>query len=106
MGVSFYWKNREEMAAAKGVDSLEYNFDSDKHIGVIAQELEQEFPELVRTDDDGFKSVEYSNLTPILIEAIKEQQQIINALQSEKEEQNKKIEALEAQLKEILEKLK
>ena len=45
-------------------------------------------------------------ITPILIEAIKEQQQIINALQSEKDEQNKKIEALEAQMKEILEKLK
>ena len=35
-GVSYYWKNREEMAAAKGVtaDSMDYGFDNRKHIGV------------------------------------------------------------------------
>ena len=105
-GVSFYWKNREEMAAAKGVDSLEYNFDSNKHIGVIAQELEQEFPELVRTDDDGFKSVEYSNIAPILIEAVKELKAEKDELKAEKDALEVKVEKLEAQMKEILEKLK
>ena len=107
-GVSYYWKNRDEMAAAKGVaaDSLDYGYDDQKHIGVIAQELEDVFPELVSTASDGFKSVEYSTLAPILIEAIKEQQQIINALQSEKDAQQKEIEELKAQMKEILEKLK
>ena len=86
-GVSYYWKNREEMAAAKGVtaDSMDYGFDNRKHIGVIAQEIEKEFPELVITDADGFKSVQYSNLTPILIEAMKEQQQIIDNQQKQLE---------------------
>ena len=114
-GVSFYWKNREEMAAAKGVpaDSLDYNYDSKKHIGVIAQELEAEYPELVLTDVDGFKSVSYSTLTPILIEAVKELKAEKDELKAEKDAleakvtaQDKKIEELEAQMREILEKLK
>ena len=88
-GVSFYWKNKEEMAAAKGkdVNNFSYGFDSEKQIGVIAQEIEKVVPELVVTDNEGFKAVKYENLTPLLIEAIKEQ--------------NKKIEELEAKLKEM-----
>ena len=38
---------------------------------MIAQELEQEYPELVATDDKGMKSVTYANLTAVLIEAVK-----------------------------------
>jgi hypothetical protein len=43
----------------------------ERKIGVIAQELEQEYPELVATDDNGMKSVAYANLTAVLIEAVK-----------------------------------
>jgi hypothetical protein len=43
-----------------------------RKIGVIAQELEQEYPELVATDEKGMKSVAYANLTAVLIEAVKE----------------------------------
>jgi hypothetical protein len=43
----------------------------ERKIGVIAQELEQEYPELVATDEKGMKSVAYANLTAILIEAVK-----------------------------------
>jgi len=114
-GVSFYWKSKEDMAAAKGkdVNNFSYGFGSEKQIGVIAQEIEQVLPELVVTDNEGFKSVKYENLTPVLIEAIKEQQSLINSLQSEKEAQQKEIEELKAanskmqrQIEEILEKLK
>ncbi|MDP3561751.1 MAG: tail fiber domain-containing protein [Legionellaceae bacterium] len=41
-------------------------------IGVIAQEVEAVFPELVITRDNGFKAVKYEKLVPVLIEAIKE----------------------------------
>ena len=44
-----------------------------KHVGVIAQELEGEYPELVVTDEEtGYKAVAYDKLTAILIEAVKE----------------------------------
>jgi uncharacterized coiled-coil protein SlyX len=59
------------------------NFSDRQQIGVIAQEIEKILPDLVFTDDAGYKSVDYSHLTPVLIEAIKEQQQIIENLKNE-----------------------
>ena len=41
-------------------------------VGLIAQELEKLYPELVVTDAAGYKSVNYAQLAPVLIEAIKE----------------------------------
>jgi hypothetical protein len=51
-----------------------------KRIGLIAQETELIIPEVVRTGDDGLKSIEYQNLVGLLIEAVKEQQKQINDL--------------------------
>lgn len=57
--------------------------DSAEHqIGVIAQEVESVIPELVY-ENDGIKSVAYSNMVAVLIEAIKEQQVQINELRDE-----------------------
>ena len=49
---------------------------------MIAQEVELIIPEVVRTDDDGMKSIEYQNLVALLIQAIKEQQKQINDLKN------------------------
>lgn len=91
------------MAAARGVsvDSLEYSFDDKKHIGVIAQELEAEFPELVNTAEDGFKSVEYSNIAPILIEAMKELKAEKDELQTTVTTQQAKIDNQQQQIDEL-----
>jgi len=43
----------------------------ERKIGVIAQELEEEYPELIATSEAGIKSVAYANLTAVLIEAVK-----------------------------------
>lgn len=48
--------------------------------GVIAQEVQKIFPELVKEDAEGMLSVNYSGLIPVLIESIKEQQSQIDAL--------------------------
>jgi len=45
-------------------------------------------PEIVSTDSEGIKSVDYSKLTPLLIEVLKAQQETIQQLES-------RIEALE-----------
>ncbi|WP_462254174.1 tail fiber domain-containing protein [Ekhidna sp.] len=75
-----------------------YNYKADnekkKQIGVIAQELEEVFPELVSIDDRGYKMVNYQGLIPVLIEAIKEQQLVINSL-------NDKVASQEAKLSEL-----
>ena len=63
-----------------GLDKVEqlrgvtYTRDEKESIGVIAQEVEKILPEIVLTADDemGTKSVDYSRLTAVLIEAVKE----------------------------------
>lgn len=52
-------------------------------IGLIAQEVEKVFPQMVSTDKEtGLKSVGYLALVPVLIEAIKEQQDLIDGLEA------------------------
>lgn len=41
-------------------------------IGLIAQEVQKVFPELVRQERDGYLSVNYTDLIPVMIEAMKE----------------------------------
>ncbi len=62
-GVNFEWRVDEfpEMAFSKGTN-----------IGFIAQEVEEALPELVSSGKNGFKSVQYANIVPILVEAVKE----------------------------------
>lgn len=73
-GVTYNWKTEEYP---------EKNFDNSLQYGLIAQELEKVIPELVDTDDDGWKSIEYSHLVPVLIEALKEQNKLIGDLETE-----------------------
>ena len=49
-------------------------------VGVIAQQVEKILPEVVETNTDGLKAVNYSGLIGVLIEAIKDQQREINIL--------------------------
>lgn len=65
---------------------------------VIAQEVETVYPELVQTDADGYKSVEYGNLVAPIIEAIKELATKIDSLFTLYVSQQAKIDTLEARL--------
>ena len=51
-----------------------------KHMGVIAQEVEQYFPEVVHVEDNGMKTVNYGAMAGAFIEAFKEQQKQIDEL--------------------------
>jgi len=62
----------------KTKDYPEFNFKEGQDIGLLAQEVERVFPELVEEDEQGYKMIAYYKLIPVLIEAIKEQQIIIN----------------------------
>ena len=67
---------------------VDYNLkanSNNKYIGVVAQELEELFPSLVKNEDcpnskETYKSVKYSCFNIMLIKALQEQQQIINNL--------------------------
>jgi hypothetical protein len=58
----------------KKLEGVEFSWKSNKKksVGLIAQDVEEVFPELVHTDGFGFKSIEYGNLVAVLIEAVKE----------------------------------
>ena len=66
-GYYYYWKEGS---------------DKTRQVGVIAQEVEEVLPEIVSTDAEGIKSLDYSKLTPLLIEVLKEQQEIIKKLEA------------------------
>jgi len=69
-GVSFVFINEDRYA-------------SGPQVGVIAQELQMEFPELVIEGDDGYLGVNYSQLSAVLLQAVKEQQVQIDLLKSQ-----------------------
>lgn len=71
-GVSYNWKDS--------------NKSQDKQIGLIAQEVEEVYPEFVHTDEEGMKSVRYSQMVSVLIESIKELNAKIEALETENSE--------------------
>jgi hypothetical protein len=92
-GVTFEWRKDE---------FPQMNFDKGTQIGLIAQEVEKIFPELVKTDDNGFKAIAYDKLTAVLLEGIKEQQHQIQLVQDD----NKKLEIENASLKLEIEQIK
>ena len=51
-----------------------------KDVGVVAQEVEEIFPEIVQTRSNGYKAVNYEKLVPLLIEAVKDQQTQLDEL--------------------------
>ncbi|MGX5853160.1 tail fiber domain-containing protein [Dyadobacter jiangsuensis] len=93
-GYNYFWKDPKA--------------SRDLQTGVVAQELEKYFPELVSTGKDGYKAVNYIGLIPHLIEAVKDldkKTEEIAALKKELasiQELNKKLSALEASVKELL----
>ena len=56
-GYYYFWKDGE---------------DQNRQVGVVAQEVERVLPELVKTGQDGIKTVDYPKLTVLLIEAAKQ----------------------------------
>ncbi|MFK5855335.1 MAG: tail fiber domain-containing protein, partial [Bacteroidota bacterium] len=68
--------------------------DKSIQVGVLAQEVEEVLPEIVSTDAEGYKSVDYSKITALLIEVNKAQQIELEALKNSVQQQNEKIEQL------------
>jgi hypothetical protein len=84
-GVEYDWKDKQRF--------------SDKHqIGLIAQDLEEVYPEVVVTDTKtGLKSVAYDHLIAPVIEAIKTLNSMINQLYDSYDSRSKEIESLKAE---------
>jgi hypothetical protein len=79
-GIRFKWKDSK--------------YDSSSKFGLIAQEVEPIFPELVSIGPDRMKSIDYSGFVAPIVEGIKEQQNQILKLSTDNQEQQKKIDLL------------
>ena len=66
------------------IDGKSYTMNSDgkDKIGVLAQEVQEVFPELVGEDTEGMLTVNYQGLVPVLINALKEQEDKISRLEN------------------------
>ncbi len=89
-GVNFTWKSNPEYG---------------QRIGFIAQEFEKVIPELVFTNEtDGYKGINYAEVTAVLVEAMKEQQKQITVLSSKNTELEARLSKLEEMLVSFTEK--
>ncbi len=98
-GVSYNWRS----------DAFpDRDFEDKPQIGMIAQEVEKVYPDLIHTDNEGFKSLDYMSFTAVLLEAVKSLKKENEILKSkiiviEKEQETQgaaasEIEALSAEL--------
>jgi hypothetical protein len=76
-GKTYLWKSEE---------FKDKGFSNVKQYGFIAQELEKIIPEVVATDEIGFKSVSYDMIIPILVQGVKEQSSVIESQQKQIDE--------------------
>ncbi len=90
-------KSIEDLYSLRGV-KFEWDKTGKADIGLIAQEVQRIFPELVREGDNGMLSIKYGNLVPILLEAAKQQNLEIDTLKDQLEAQQKRLKALEAKV--------
>ena len=88
------------LAKVLQIDGKSYTMKKDDNkkqkIGVLAQDIEKVFPELV-SESNGVKSVNYQGLVPVLINALKAQQteiEILKQQQAEIDELKEMIQAL------------
>lgn len=71
-GVRYYWTEEAQTTLGLGHKA---------EIGLVAQDVEQIFPELVWTDTDGFKHMDYDRLTVVLLEALRDQNSRLSQLE-------------------------
>ncbi len=93
------------LVKVRNLQGVTYEWDQDringagykegKQIGLIAQEVEKVLPELVHTDGNGYKTLSYDKLVPVLIEAIKEQQDTISRLEKTIETMHRRLTSIE-----------
>ncbi len=83
-GVTWRWNDQAELVGLE---------PGRADAGVLAQEVEAVYPELVTTGPEGFKQVNYTGLVGVLIEAVKE-------LKQKNDELERRLAELEKQLRE------
>ena len=92
--VSYYWNTKGKEKG--GDNSLQYGF--------IAQEVEKVAPNLVNTDADGYKSVNYIQVIPVLVKSLQDHALELQKEKEKNNQQEQRIKALEEKMNAILKK--
>lgn len=100
-GVSYDFKNeeRDEYEPENTLDRSKASIEKTPgHIGLIAQEVEKVYPEVVSTLHDGSKGIKYADLVAVLVEGIKELNDSLNAISAKYEMLQEQVDGLRVQL--------
>lgn len=95
--VSYNWKTTAQSSDSTAEASASYSIsmgpqgDTNKQYGFIAQEVEEVFPDAVKTTEGGEKLINYTALIPVLVQSVQE-------LQAQVNRQNSVIENLSSRL--------
>ena len=77
------WKDRFSASVDDEEDGKKTTYKDDKNrIGFIAQDWETKYSQLVNTDDDGVKSLLYTETTAVLLSALQKAQEKIETLET------------------------
>lgn len=87
--VDFSWR-REEFP--------QRGFPKDRQVGLVAQQTEKHVPEIVETAEDGYKSIDYARMSVVLVQAMKEQQQLIESQQQQIAQLQQEVRAMKKEL--------
>jgi uncharacterized protein YfkK (UPF0435 family) len=87
--------------------TIEYTEDiyTRERIGLSAQEVQAVYPELVQENSDGFLSLDYVGLVPVIIEALKDQDITINSQTQTIEEMDQSLSLQDSTLQQLNEEL-
>src|SRR3989338_5268966 len=77
------------------------HFSNGTQIGFIAQDVEKVIPEVVTTDNNGYKGLSYERITPVLAGAIQEQQSEISMLKAENTAMKSDIEMMKLEIQKL-----
>ena len=91
--VHYFWR---------AADFPQQHFGDSRAYGLIAQDVEEVLPELVVTDEDGFKAVDYTKLPLLTIQAVKELKAENEELKAGNEALKQRVDELERMLKAML----
>ncbi len=77
--VSYNWADKPASKASAATDSIQMPSDTQDRLqyGFLAQEVEEILPDLVLTEENGSKSVNYIAMIPLLVQSVKELQSTV-----------------------------
>lgn len=105
-GVSYNYKNgtntsqQNTSSARSGIQN-----DAPKRIGLLAQEVEKVYPEVIRTFSDGAKGIMYTDLVAVLVEGMKEMNDSLTAVNMRYDNLQNQVDSLKMQLEALVQSL-